>query len=91
MRYTQAIGIRLNEFLKEKQLTQTQLARKSEISRMTINGIIKGRATIVTFEILILICKTLEITLTEFFSSPIFEEEIESVKKKKGRRISFKR
>lgn len=84
MRYTQAIGIRLNEFLKEKQLTQTQLARKSEISRMTINGIIKGRATIVTFEILILICKTLEITLTEFFSSPIFEEEIESVKKKNG-------
>ncbi len=87
MRYTQAIGIRLNEILKEKKLTQTEFAGKSEISRMTINGIIKGRVAIVTFEILILICETLGITLIEFFNSPVFEEELESVKKKKGRRI----
>jgi transcriptional regulator with XRE-family HTH domain len=89
MRYTQAIGIRLNEILKERNLTQTELARRSEISRMTINGIIKGRATIVTFEILILICAALEITLTEFFKSSIFEEKLEIVKKQNGRRISF--
>lgn len=89
MRYTQAIGIRLNEILKERNLTQTELARRSEISRMTVNGIIKGRATIVTFEILILICAALEITLTEFFKSSIFEEKLEIVKKQNGRRISF--
>ena len=89
MRYTQAIGIRLNEILKERNLTQTELARRSEISRMTVNGIIKGRATIVTFEILILICAALGITLTEFFKSSIFEEKLEIVKKQNGRRISF--
>ena len=87
MRYTQAIGIRLNEILIEKKLTQTEFARKSKISRMTINGIVKGRVEIVTFEILILICATLEISLTEFFNSPIFEKELECVKKQKGRKI----
>lgn len=89
MRYTQAIGIRLNEILKERNLTQTEHARRSEISRMTVNGIIKGRATIVTFEILILICAALGITLTEFFKSSIFEAKLEIVKKQNGRRISF--
>ena len=85
MKYTKAIGIRLNEILKGNQLTQTELAEKSKISRMTINGIIRGRADIVTFEILILICTALEITLADFFNSHIFEEALESVKKRKGR------
>ena len=85
MKYTKAIGIRLNEILKKNKLTQTELAEKSKISRMTINGIVRGRVDIVTFESLILICKTLGITLAEFFNSGIFEEELESVKKNKGR------
>lgn len=90
MRYSQAIGIRLNEMLKEKELTQTELAKKSKISRMTINGIVKRRVDIVTFEILILACVALDISLTEFFSSPIFEKKLEIVKKQKGRKIVFK-
>ena len=85
MKYTNAIGIRLNEILKKNKLTQTELAEKSKISRMTINGIVRGRVDIVTFESLILICKTLGITLAEFFNSGIFEEELESVKKNEGR------
>ena len=85
MKYTNAIGIRLNEILKKNKLTQTELAEKSKISRMTINGIVRGRVDIITFESLILICKTLGITLAEFFNSGIFEEELESVKKNKGR------
>lgn len=85
MKYTNAIGIRLNEILKKNKLTQTELAEKSKISRMTINGIVRGRVDIVTFESLILICKTLGITLADFFNSGIFEEELESVKKNKGR------
>ena len=90
MKYTQAIGIRLNEILKESKLTQTAFAERSKISRMTINGIINGRVDIVTFENLILICETLEISLTEFFNSPIFETKLEIMKKKKGRKIPFK-
>lgn len=85
MKYTNAIGIRLNEILKKNKLTQTELAEKGKISRMTINGIVRGRVYIVTFESLILICKALGITLAEFFNSGIFEEELESVKKNEGR------
>ncbi len=87
MRYTQAIGIRLNTLLKASALTQTRFAEKSNISRTTINGIIKGRVTIVIFELLILICDALNITLKEFFDSHIFESKLEISDKKKGRRI----
>lgn len=87
MKYTKAIGLRLEELLKQKKFTQTQLAAKSKISRMTINGIIKSRANIVTFESLLLICDALNITIKEFFNSYIFEEAFEPPQKAKGRRI----
>ena len=70
-----------------KKFTQTQLAAKRKISRMTINGIIKSRANIVTFESLLLICDALNITIKEFFNSYIFEEAFEPPQKAKGRRI----
>ena len=87
MKYTKAIGNRLNELLKERRLTQTQFAKNSNISRMTINGTINGKVRIVTFETLVVFCKTLNITLKDFFSSELFNRDIEFYKKKKGRRI----
>ena len=87
MKYTKAIGIRLGELLKQKKLTQTEFAVKSRISRMTINGTIKGRVNIVTFECILLICDALNMTVKEFFDSDIFEGEFEFPERKKGRRI----
>ncbi len=87
MKYTKAIGNRLDELLKERRLTQTQFAKNSNISRTTINGTINGKVRIVTFETLITFCKTLNITLSDFFNSELFNRDIEFYKKKKGRRI----
>ena len=88
MEYTEAVGKRLNELLNERHLTQTQFAKDSNISRMTINRTINGKVSIVTFETLIVFCKTLNITLRDFFYSELFTNEIEFYKKKKGRLIN---
>jgi transcriptional regulator with XRE-family HTH domain len=90
MEYTIAIGLRLKELLKKENLTQTKFATKSKISRTTINGTIKGRVNIVTFECLLLICEALNITIKDFFDSNIFEEHFEFPEKKKGRRIQHR-
>ncbi|MBQ9714276.1 MAG: helix-turn-helix transcriptional regulator [Clostridia bacterium] len=88
MEYTEAVGKRLKELLSERHFTQTKFAKGSNISRMTINRTINGKVRIVTFETLIVFCKTLNITLRDFFSSELFGEDIEFYKKKKGRRIN---
>lgn len=87
MRYTEAIGKRLRELLKEKNLTQTEFAGMCSISRMTINGVIRGRNKLVTLETLVVICNTLHISLREFFNADIFEKIFEHVEKPKGRKI----
>lgn len=87
MEYIKAIGLRLKELLIREKLTQTKFAEKSKISRMTINGIIRGRVKVVTFEILLVICDTLNITIKEFFAADIFETRFEATERKKGRRI----
>ena len=88
MRYTEVVGLRLNELLKAHHLSQTQFAKQSNISRTTINQTINGKARVVTFETLIVFCTTLNITLYDFFTSALFDKDIELYKKKNGRRIT---
>lgn len=87
MEYTEAVGKRLKELLRERKFTQTQFAKESNISRTTINRTINGRVSVVTFETLIVFCEALNITLRDFFASELFNEEIGFSEKKKGRRI----
>ena len=87
MKYIEAVGKRLEELLKKANCSQSKFSQKSNISRTTINRTINGRADIITFETLIVFCKTLNITLREFFASELFNDDIEISEKKKGRRI----
>ena len=73
MKYTKAIGLRLEELLRERKMTQKALAEKCQISRVTINRTIKGRVKVVTFETLFAVCKVLGISWKDFFNSDIFE------------------
>lgn len=72
MDYIKRIGARLETLLKEKGFTQKRLAVESKISRMTINGTIRGRVKKVSFETLIAICNVLNISLRGFFDSELF-------------------
>ena len=86
MKYTEAVGKRLGELLKNAGFTQKEFSQKSNISRVTINRTINGRASVTTFETLIVFCKTLNITLSEFFSSKLFNKDIELSDKKRCRK-----
>ena len=77
MLYTKAIGIRLQELLKQTKMTQTEFAIKSGISRATINAIIKGRINCVRIEMLIQFCRIFNINLTEFFYADVFIYDLE--------------
>ena len=87
MKYIQAVGKRLGELLREANLSQSEFSQRSNVSRIIINRTINGRVSIITFETLIVFCKTLNITLKDFFSSELFNEDIEIGEKKRGRRI----
>ena len=86
MKYIQAVGKRLGELLREANVSQSEFSKRSNVSRITINRTINGRVGIITFETLIVFCKTLNITLREFFASELFNDDIEICEKKKGRR-----
>lgn len=73
MEYIKAIGKRLGSILKQRKLTQAVLAKNSGVSRMTVNGIVRGRVKIISFEILLKLCKALDMTLWEFFDVSIFD------------------
>ena len=87
MRYTEAVGKRLGTLLKKRGLTQKEFSQKSHVSRVTINRIIHGRVDVVTFETLLIFCKTLDMTLGDFFDSELFHKDIEMGGKKRGRYV----
>ena len=74
MQLNQAVSIRLSELLKERSMTQYQLFSKSGVPKSTINNIIQCSYESVKLRILHELCQGLEITIAEFFQSPLFDE-----------------
>ena len=75
MEYNKAIEKRLKEILKERNITQRYLAEHCEVSRMTINGVVRGRVKCVRLQTLYEICRGLKISFKDFFNSDIFDDE----------------
>ena len=74
MLLNQAVSERLAGLLKEKNMTQYQLYVRSGVHRATINTIINCAYSSVKLRILHEICQGLDISLREFFDSPLFDE-----------------
>lgn len=75
MKVSKAISIRIREILKEKNITQYKLEKESCIPHATMMDIVNARRESCNVKTLILIIRTLGITVSEFFDSPIFESE----------------
>lgn len=75
MKLAQAVGKRTQELLFEKKMTQYRLGKITCLNEKTLSDLIKGRTTDVNFSTIYLIINALEITLLEFFDSPIFSKE----------------
>ena len=75
MQLNEAISKRLVGLLNEKNLTQYQLYLKSGVLRSTINNVVNCTYPTMKIHILHELCQGLDISLKEFFDSPLFNEE----------------
>lgn len=75
MQLNQAVSVRLSQLLQEKSMTQYQLFMKSGVPKSTINNVIRGNYTTMKLNILYELCQGLGISLSTFFTSPVFDEE----------------
>ena len=69
-----AVSKRLLERLDVKGMTQYQLYMKSGLPKSTIGNVVNCTYDSVKLRVLHEICQGLEISLTTFFQSPLFEE-----------------
>ena len=75
MTLSQAVSIRITELLKQRNLTQYALHKLSGVPQSTLSTIINCRFSGMKLRIIYEICEGLEITLEEFFNSPLFSRE----------------
>ena len=79
MNVGQAVRERIAELCEEKHITINKLANISGITQSTLNNIMSVRNNSTTISTIQKICDGLEITVTDFFDSPLFlgiEQEI---------------
>lgn len=74
-----AVKERILELCSERGITVNKLATISGVTQSTLNNIISGRNNSTTVSTIKKLCDGLDISISEFFSSPIFnnlEQEI---------------
>ena len=74
MKLTEAIAKRVEELLKERNLSQYYLYKTGGVPRTTVNDVVNIRKKRVSTDTVYQICSTIGLTLGEFFSDPIFND-----------------
>ena len=74
MQLNEAIGARVAELLCERGMTQYQLYLKCGLPKSTIGNVVNHAYRSVQSRIIHEICQGLDVTLFEFFNSPLFDE-----------------
>ena len=75
MQLNQAVSKRLTELLDQRNMTQYQLYMKSGVPKSTIGNLVNCTYDSMKLRVLHELCQGLEISLPDFFASPLFEEE----------------
>lgn len=75
MRLNEAVSRRLLELLEERGMTQYQLFLKSGVPKSTIGNVVNTSYDSVKLRILHELCQGLDVSLRDFFDSPLFEED----------------
>lgn len=76
-----AVAQRLTELMREKNLTMNSLAQVSAVPPSTVKNIFYGKSLNPGIVTLKLLCDGMNITITEFFDTPLFRElEVEEIK-----------
>lgn len=75
MPVNKAIALRIEELLKQKNMTRYRLAVQSGLPHSTLKNIMHGTIKDVKFSTLILIATGFGMTINEFLDSPYFYED----------------
>lgn len=74
MNVKEAVVARFTEILKERNMRANELANLSGITPSTVYSMLDARRKEITINVIKKLCDGLDMTLGEFFSSPIFDE-----------------
>lgn len=75
MKLEDAVVLRIEQLCLEKSMTKYQLFLASGVSQSTLTSIKKKRSASAKISTLYAICEGFDISLEEFFSSPLFNRE----------------
>lgn len=74
LRLSEAVSRRVMELLYQRNMTQYQLFKRTGIPKTTISTVVNCAYTSVRLRIIHEMCQGFEISLAEFFDSPLFDE-----------------
>lgn len=74
MNVKEAVVARFMEIMKERNMRANELANLSGITPSTVYSMLDERRKEITINVIKKLCDGLDMTLGEFFSSPIFDE-----------------
>ena len=80
MRVNEAVKLRIMELCQTHRITLNKLSTICGVTQSTLTNIISGRNATTTVSTIQKVCDGLEITILDFFSSPLFdnlEQEIQ--------------
>lgn len=80
MRLSEAIRLRILELCYQNNITLNKLSTICGITQSTLNNIVSGRNATTTVSTVKKICDGLEITILDFFTSPLFEDLEQEIK-----------
>lgn len=74
LQLNEAVSQRLTELLKERHMTQYQLYMQSGVPKSTIGNVMNCAYDSVKLRVIHEMCQGLNISVNEFFRSPLFDE-----------------
>ena len=80
MRVGDAVRMRIMQLCREHDITLNKLSNICGITQSTLNNIVSGRNSTTTVSTIQKICDGLEISILDFFTSPLFENLEQEIK-----------
>ncbi len=80
MMISEALRVRILQLCNEREISINKLCTISGITQSTVNNIVSGRNNTATVATIQKICDGLEITITDFFSSDLFQNLEQEIK-----------
>jgi len=71
-----AIGKRIREIMGEKNLSNYAVCKRATVDLSTLYNIFNKRQKVISFNVLLLLCDGLDITIQEFLDSPLFGKDV---------------